>query len=504
MPEPPYARVLVRINGGAPQRKGITAPGGASVQCVAESTVDWRAWRWELTDYPEGFAAPAGWALDPDGVIFSSDISPKAFSLPDAQNAFGKWLIRLTVNDGVDERGLFNPTRLVDESTAIETLSPFGLHDLGAGESEQFGGARKLWVAHWQANLRRLNAMLGPVATPSGNGFAHITNGVYDGEARLVRDADIVGPIDPAKVSMRAPTGTGFAHVTNGAYDAAAKLVQDADVAPAAQISSGKVNFGQGILFPSGAGIGAVGGGTRRILITGEVRGNDVNYEPLNFGGTIKPITGGTVTLTPAEYATMNIAFTGALTSAAEIVFPAVAGYSKLILNATTGAFTLSVKTPSGPSIPVPRGGLWVFCDGTKLMPGAPANGIVSVQAAHTTESSNYNMTNYADVPGLALTIPCLAGDKLKIESSIRLRPNSGYQAEAIVAVVDGAATVTLPETYRSRTQAEDEVHLCASTIYTVVTGGNVTVKEQYRSSTIQMYVAINPPSSLLVTQIRP
>ncbi|WP_394847414.1 hypothetical protein LZC95_08105 [Pendulispora brunnea] len=507
MPAPPYAKILVLVNGGPPQTGGVVAPSGASIQLVAENTVEWRSWRWEITDYPRGFALPAGWVADANGLFFSVDVTPAALTLPQANSLFGKWLLRLVVNNGIDEFGIYNPARMVDESTAFEVVSPFGLHDVGAGEAEQFGGAQKAWVGALQDNWRRINALLGPVAAPSGTGFAHITNGVYDSPARLVTDADIVGPIDPKKVALAVPTGTGFTHVSNGAVDGSAKLVEDADVAVGAKVASSKVSFAAGVTFPSGASIIPAPDGSQRILVAGEIRGNDARNDPLNFGLTPKALTGGSVSLTAAEYAALTIRFTGALTSAAIVIFPAVAGYAKLLRNDTSGAFPLTVKTASGNGLVVPQGqSMWVFCDGVNLISGSTANAIVSAQAAHLTSQALANQTNFTDVSALSIAFPlAVAGYKIEIKSIVDLGINTnGYIAETAVAVVDGASTVVIPETMRGSSPQGGSAYEFAVTIYTVANTGPLTVKQQLRTSSQSQFVHINPPSSLVATLLRP
>ena len=81
-----------------------------------------------------------------------------------------------------------------------------------------------------------------------------------------------------------------------------------------------------------------------------------------------KAITGGTVTLTEAEASNPVIAFSGALTSAAVIVVPTTTKRIWAIYNATSGAFTLTVKTAAGNGVTVAQGKRnLVYTDGTHV-----------------------------------------------------------------------------------------------------------------------------------------
>lgn len=66
--------------------------------------------------------------------------------------------------------------------------------------------------------------------------------------------------------------------------------------------------------------------------------------------------TGGTITLTPAQAAKTVITVAGALTSNLVLVVPAWV-YRWTIYNATTGAFTVSVRNPSSSAVTIPQDG---------------------------------------------------------------------------------------------------------------------------------------------------
>lgn len=78
------------------------------------------------------------------------------------------------------------------------------------------------------------------------------------------------------------------------------------------------------------------------------------------------PVPGsGVYTLSPTQYANSAIRFTGALTGNRDVIIPNVTG-RYYIDNATTGGFTLTVKTAAGTGYAVTQGSrMIIYCDGT-------------------------------------------------------------------------------------------------------------------------------------------
>lgn len=89
---------------------------------------------------------------------------------------------------------------------------------------------------------------------------------------------------------------------------------------------------------------------------------SDFSYTTIAVGGS------GTYTLTSAEYAKVALKFTGTLTGNRTIVVPtAIRDY--WVNNATSGAFTLTVKTASGSGVAVTQGkSATLYCDGTDVI----------------------------------------------------------------------------------------------------------------------------------------
>ena len=92
---PPFAQARVSLNGGASAVGGITAAGGDVVQLSATSTVAWRTQKWEIYEYPAGFALPSGWSADANGSYYSYAVTPAPFTLPAISSLWGKWMLRL-------------------------------------------------------------------------------------------------------------------------------------------------------------------------------------------------------------------------------------------------------------------------------------------------------------------------------------------------------------------------------------------------------------------------
>ena len=86
------------------------------------------------------------------------------------------------------------------------------------------------------------------------------------------------------------------------------------------------------------------------------------------FDYTTIAVTGGTYTLAGSELNRIAYKFTGTLASNAEIVVPATV-QQYWVNNATTGAFTLGVKTASGAATLVNQGSTAIlYCDGTNII----------------------------------------------------------------------------------------------------------------------------------------
>jgi hypothetical protein len=95
------------------------------------------------------------------------------------------------------------------------------------------------------------------------------------------------------------------------------------------------------------------------------------DYTSINVAGT------GDYTLSGAELNRIAYNFTGALTGNRNIIVPnTVQQY--WVTNATTGAYTLTVKTAAGAGIVVTQNEAQIlYCDGTAVVPGQTSTGAI-------------------------------------------------------------------------------------------------------------------------------
>jgi hypothetical protein len=245
------AKFYVSVNGGANQEGGVEVPSGAVIDFVPASTVGWLRQRWEFVDYPEGWATPAGWSLAADGTIYSTDVDPTNVTLPASSVLWGKWMLRLRVNEQIDtDQEVIEG--LIDETTALSMLSPAGLRDGGARETSQFCTATTLakqWARDYQRNLRKLEqrseiatclaanaATTSNVASNTNLAVAMGANEVWEVEVEMTLSCSGAGGV---KFAVSLPAGatieggvlghsTGFTAMTGARINASATLTTNA------------------------------------------------------------------------------------------------------------------------------------------------------------------------------------------------------------------------------------------------------------------------------------
>jgi hypothetical protein len=185
MPTTPYAKILVSVNGAGNTSGGLEVPSLATIQFSPESTVGWTSCRWEIYDYPEGWATPASWTLGADGVIYSTSFTPALITLPNIAALWGVWMPRLMVNEQASSDTDLLKGLLDQDTTAISMLSTHGLRDAGAREKQHFTTATtrvKNWLRGYQRNMRVMETAMvaAGAAAPTGTGFPRETAGAYD------------------------------------------------------------------------------------------------------------------------------------------------------------------------------------------------------------------------------------------------------------------------------------------------------------------------------------
>lgn len=109
----------------------------------------------------------------------------------------------------------------------------------------------------------------------------------------------------------------------------------------------------------------ALGDNTTKLATTAFVQATLGGFLSKSIAGT------GSVTLTAVEAGNGIIELTGALTGNRSVIVPSSPTRPWIIRNATTGAFTVTVKTAVGTGVVVAQGqNAAVFCDGTNVWAG--------------------------------------------------------------------------------------------------------------------------------------
>jgi hypothetical protein len=142
-------------------------------------------------------------------------------------------------------------------------------------------------------------------------------------------------------------------------------------------------------------------------------------------GRLSKSVAGGaTVTLSATEVNNLFLEFTGVLTASINVVVPSAAR-SYFVLNSTTGAYTLTVKTAAGTGIVVPQGGRALLeCDATNVLHPL-ANLVGNVTVAGTLAVAG--ASSFAAVSAGALTATSFAISQAAAVLTLGTAASYGY-----------------------------------------------------------------------------
>ena len=155
MAAPQNIALHVVVNAGAPQVSPPTVAFSDSIVLQLDSASGVQSAKYRITEYPEGFACPAGWT-DLNGIYMvtrQNGAPAPAFALP-ASTYWGKYFFDVEVNerrrDGTIADDLF-------AENALQIPSTTGIEDVGYRESNQFDSKRQ-WVGAIKALLRHYDA----------------------------------------------------------------------------------------------------------------------------------------------------------------------------------------------------------------------------------------------------------------------------------------------------------------------------------------------------------
>lgn len=122
----------------------------------------------------------------------------------------------------------------------------------------------------------------------------------------------------------------------------------------------------------------AVGDASSKLATTAFVQSSVNGIVGVDIAGST------TTTLTQAQYSYPLIVLSGAVTAAKSVVFPAQSGWW-MVMNTSTGDYTVTLKTASGAGVYIPRGySGWIFCDGTSIYNGTNFSSTLYVAGAAT------------------------------------------------------------------------------------------------------------------------
>lgn len=164
--------LTVAKNGGGAASGAILGVEGDSFQLSASSKAGWTAAsaRWEIYDFPAGFAQPAGWSTDgTTGAYYyaTANDDPPAFTVP--QPYWGKFMLSLTATE--------SSVTTTDTNTAIDIRSASGHSNIGRSEGAVFGGEQKRWVGELQRFIKSVGDRIAGAESAIG-GQAFFPTGV--------------------------------------------------------------------------------------------------------------------------------------------------------------------------------------------------------------------------------------------------------------------------------------------------------------------------------------
>lgn len=211
------ATILVSLDGSAYTRGGVPTLLNQAVQLHAQTKEGWKTAKWECIA-PKSFTTPLGWTTLGDG--FFHYLGTTEDPPPFVADVWGKYFLRLTVNDGVT----LTDETLVDETTMLSIKSPNNFEDIGVFETSQFDIVR-FWVGPLQDIVRAVDAFvtgggvafggdLDPARSSSTAQYVRSLSGVAGSVAIAATGAVlkwVAATVLPGRAHARSTTGPGSA-----------------------------------------------------------------------------------------------------------------------------------------------------------------------------------------------------------------------------------------------------------------------------------------------------
>jgi hypothetical protein len=233
---------------------------------------------------------------------------------------------------------------------------------------------------------------------------------------------------------------------------------------------------------------------------------------PLRTGRIAANVAGGaaTIVLQPNQLTAQIIELTGALTQDTDVVLPALDQYALLVVNRTTGAFRLRVKTANGQGILLPPGASeWVYCDGTDIRgrPSGMQRVVDSHEWTHTQSAAWATFTDPNwDVAGPSLFIPnALPGDVLLIDGFAQAWINAQSSGGAAVRLgINDAGYRPLTQTEARVAQVNELQLISVHARHVVQSAGQLEILFDGRTGSASVTLTLRFAASLRVLHIRP
>lgn len=334
-----------KIDAGAWTTGAITATYSQTVSLSLASTAGYSSIRWEIFGFPPSWPCPAGWSTDPDNRIYyvvTDSSPPPAFALP-ALGTWGKWLLAAYPTSDDSAR---------DIATAIEIVSPHGLHATPGHEGAQFGGAYESWARDLEANWRLVESTVVGPALPGGTGTVRVDGGVASAP-------------DYVQVGTN-PAGAGALRTANASVAVAAR-----DAANAADLTLVSSDASDTAILGATGKPTKVNGSTITLSSAAIAPGYKApTSTAFQFSSASVAVTDGADTvLSTSQYNCHDLTFTGALTANRNVIVPLTAGGTWRGINATTGGFSVTIKGATGTGVTVATGSTAIArADGTNVV----------------------------------------------------------------------------------------------------------------------------------------